>query len=161
GYTAAAALGDGRVRSLLVIDLFAEVIEWHRSGLVPLGAELSRDERCELRQGNFFELARTGFDIHDQGRRFDAVLLDIDHSPQHYLDGANESFYGEEGLDGLRSQLMEGGAFAIWSNDPPDEAFRRRLEAVFGIAEAHNVEFSNPYTNAASINSVYVARRDR
>ncbi len=159
GYTAAAALADGRVRTLLVIDLFAEVIEWHRNGLVPLGAELAGDERCELRQGNFFELAKDGFDAGNAERRFDAVLLDIDHSPQHYLDSANEAFYSERGLGELRGQLKAGGAFALWSNDPPDEAFRKRLESVFGTAEAHTVEFANPYTNDTSVNSVYVARR--
>jgi spermidine synthase len=78
GYTAAAALDHENVRSLLVIDLFHEVIAWHKKGLVPLGQRLSADKRCELRQGDFFELARTGFDIFDEQRKFDAVLLDID-----------------------------------------------------------------------------------
>lgn len=155
GYSAATALENERLRSLLVIDLFQEVIGWHKNGLVPIGAVLSGDKRCELRQGDFFELARTGF---DNNRKFDAVLLDIDHSPRHFLDDKNESFYTAEGLEGVRRQIKEGGAFALWSNDPVDGAFTSHLEAIFGNATAHNIEFPNPYTNSTFVNSVYVAR---
>jgi spermidine synthase len=157
GYTAAAALENENVRSLLVIDLFQAVIDWHRNKLVPMGSVLSADERCELRQGDFFELARTGFDVFDKARKFDAVLLDIDHSPEHFLDEKNESFYGVKGLEALREQIKPGGVFALWSNDPADEKFTKHLESVFGTAAAHNIEFANPYTNSAAVNSVYVS----
>lgn len=157
GYTAAAALDNVNVRELLVIDLFEPVIDWHNRGLVPLGTRLAGDPRCRLRQGDFFELAGTGFDERDRERKFDAVLLDIDHSPKHFLDEQNRSFYGTEGLSLLRAQLKPGGIFALWSNDPHDEEFRQHLASVFGEAAAHNVEFPNPYTNSMSVNSVYVA----
>ena len=112
-------------------------------------------------RATFFELARTNFDIHDNQRKFDAVLLDIDHSPEHFLDENNKSFYGSEGLNALRRQLKNGGVFALWSNDPADDDFTGHLEFIFGEAAAHNVEFANPYTNSNSVNSVYVARRRR
>ncbi len=160
GYTAVAALENERVRRLLVIDRFREVIDWHQNKLIPLGEVLSEDARCEMRQGDFFELARTGFDGFDNERKFDAVLLDIDHSPEHYLDEKNRSFYNAEGLSALRRQLKPDGAFALWSNDPPDEKFTKYLKSVFGTAAAHTVEFANPYTNSASVNSVYVARKE-
>ena len=157
GYTAAAALENKKLRKLLVIDLFEEVIGWHQNKLVPMGGVLSQDERCELRQGDFFALARTGLDVFDRRRKFDAVLLDIDHSPGHFLDERNESFYGAEGLNALRAQLKPGGAFALWSNEKADAEFTGRLESVFGEAAAHDVEFENPYTNSVSVNAVYVA----
>jgi spermidine synthase len=158
GYTAAAALENENVRSLLVIDLFQEVIDWHQNKLVPLGEILSEDKRCEMRQGDFFELARTGFDVFDLQKKFDAVLLDIDHSPEHFLDKKNKSFYDTDGLISLREQIKTGGAFALWSNDPLDEKFTKHLESVFGTATAQTIEFANPYTNSISVNSVYVAR---
>ncbi|HEY8561212.1 MAG TPA: hypothetical protein VIL74_12625 [Pyrinomonadaceae bacterium] len=160
GYTAAAALENKNIRSLLVIDLFQEVIDWHRNGLVPLGRRLTGDARCELRQGDFFTLARTGLDVFDPDRKFDAVLVDIDHSPEHFLDEKNEAFYGAEGLAALRGQLKNGGAFALWSNDPADERFAAHLRTIFGAAAAHNVEFPNPYTNSTAVNSVYVAYKN-
>ncbi len=159
GYTAAAALENINVRSLLVIDLFQEVINWHQNKLVPLGEILSEDARCKMRQGDFFELAQTNFDNFDKERKFDAVLLDIDHSPEHFLDEKNKRFYGTEGLSALKKQIKAGGAFALWSNDPPDVKFAKHLESVFGTATAHIIEFANPYTNSISVNAVYVARK--
>lgn len=159
GYTAAAALENKMVRSLLVIDLFQEVIDWHQNKLVPLGSVLSADKRCEMRKGDFFELARTGFDVSGNERKFDAVLLDIDHSPEHYLDEKNKSFYGIEGLSFLRKQIKENGVFALWSNDSFDEKFTKHLRSIFGAAAAQNIEFANPYTNSVSVNSVYVAHK--
>lgn len=158
GYTAVSVLENEAVRSLLVIDLFPEVIDWHKNKLVPMGRILSEDKRCELRQGNFFKLAATGFDPFDNNRKFDAVLLDIDHSPKHFLDEKNGSFYLAEGLERFRGQLKAGGVFALWSNDPVDVEFARHLESIFGTATAHKIEFPNPYSNSTSVNSVYVAR---
>ena len=157
GYTAVAALENKNVRSLLVIDKFQQVIDWHTQKLVPAGQILSEDKRCELRTGDFFELARTGFDISDNERKIDAVLLDIDHSPKHFLDKKNESFYGIEGLSSLRKQLKNGGVFALWSNDPPDEEFTQHLKSIFGKSSAHTIEFANFYTNTTFVNSVYTA----
>ena len=156
GYTAAEVLKNKMVNRLLVIDLFQPVIDWHQAGLVPLGNVITEDCRCELRQGDFFDLARTGFDA---DRKFDAVLLDIDHSPEHFLNQTNESLYTSEGLTSIRNQIKPGGVFALWSNDPASEVFTEHLRAVFGTATAHNIEFPNPYTGSISVNSVYLAQK--
>src|SRR5687768_17288620 len=74
GYTAAEALKNNNVRSVLVIDLFQAVVDWHVRGLVPIGDQLAQDPRCELRQGDFFALAGTGFDVGEPSKKFDAVL---------------------------------------------------------------------------------------
>jgi spermidine synthase len=159
GYTAAEALKNKMVGRLLVIDLFQAVIDWHQDGLVPNGDALTKDPRCELRQGDFFALARTGFDAEAPERKFDAILMDIDHSPEHFLNQTNKSLYTAEGLGFVRRQLKPGGCFALWSNDPASGDFTEHLKQVFGLATAHNVEFPNPYTNAISINSVYLSQK--
>lgn len=161
GYTAAEALRNENVASLLVIDLFQPVIDWHHECLVPLGAELRDDPRCELRQGDFFALAHTGFDATTPCRKFDAVLLDIDHSPEHFLDATNESFYTTKGFTAIRDQLTPNGTFALWSNDPENVEFTAHLKQIFGSATGHDIEFANPYTGSTSINSVYVAQNTR
>ena len=158
GYTAVEALENESVKSLLVIDLFQPVIEWHKRGLVPNGEILAMDQRCELRQGDFFSLARTGFDANDPTRKFDAVLLDIDHSPEHYLDPENSSLYTTSGLNAVKVQLKPTATFALWSNDPANENFTAHLGTVFAYASAHDVRFSNRYTGSTSVNSVYVAQ---
>lgn len=161
GYTAAEALMNENVKSLLVIDLFQPVIDWHLAGLVPMSEMLTADARCELRQGDFFELARQGLDVNIPGREFDAILVDIDHSPKHYLDPENKSLYTAEGLAAIKLQLRSGGMFALWSNDAADDEFTEHLRSVFGTATAHDVDFPNPYSGATSINSVYVSVNSR
>jgi spermidine synthase len=158
GYTAAEALKNTSVTRLLVIDLFQAVIDWHRDGLVPLGPVLAADPRCELRQGDFFELARTGFDPDAPGKKFDAILLDIDHTPDLVLDESNRSFYTAEGLAAVRDQLKPNGRFALWSDDPADKSFTTHLKQTFPSTTAHNIHFPNPYTNSTSTNSIYIAR---
>lgn len=158
GYTAVAALRDARVQSLWVVDALAAVIDWHRHEQVPLGAELNADGRCEYVLGDFFALARQGFDPELPQRRFHAVLLDIDHSPRALLNPRHAAFYRTEGLQALAAQLQPGGVFALWSNDPPDDAFMARLRAVFARVDAHVVRFDNPLQNAPAANTVYVAR---
>src|SRR6201990_470394 len=41
GYTAQTVLENPDVRSLIVVDALAEVIEWHQQGLIPLGQQLT------------------------------------------------------------------------------------------------------------------------
>ncbi|MEU1221573.1 spermidine synthase, partial [Streptomyces microflavus] len=79
GYTAHAALEEPGVRSLIVVDTLGEVIDWHRRGLVPLGAALGSDDRCRLLHGDFFAAVREGHGLDAQapGRLFHAILLDV------------------------------------------------------------------------------------
>jgi spermidine synthase len=83
GYTAQAVLEHATVRSLVVVDALAEVIEWHAQGLLPLGKQLTGDPRCRLVHGDFFAMTQSaeGYDPQTPRRRFDALLVDIDHSP--------------------------------------------------------------------------------
>ena len=162
GYTAAEALENKAVRSLLVIETMAPVISWHRLGLVPLGDKLALDSRCSLVHGDFFKMAASsgGFDPDNPGRLFHAVLLDIDHSPSHWLDMGNSTFYTDSGLTALAASLHPGGVFGLWSNDPPDEAFVSLLDEVFASAKFHLVTFANPYTGGESSNTIYLAYKE-
>ncbi|MER5198722.1 spermidine synthase [Streptomyces sp. NPDC002755] len=161
GYTAQAALDDPRVRSLAVIDALAQVIDWHQRHLVPLGARLTSDARCRLVHGDFFALAADpgGLDPENPGRRFHAVLLDVDHSPRHVLHPSHAALYEPAGLRALAEHLHPGGVFALWSNDPPDERFTSVLTTVFAEATAQVVDFDNPLQGGTSTNTVYVARK--
>jgi spermidine synthase len=160
GYTAAAALGNPGVRDLCIVDFLEPVIRWHQSGLVPLGAGLSGDPRTRFLKGDFFELAahpEEGFDAAQPGRKFHAILLDIDHTPQHWLNPRHGAFYTEEGLRTLRRHLHAGGVFAMWSDEAPDAAFCSRLEKVFTSVSAQVVSFPNPIRGGESSGTVYVA----
>jgi len=162
GYTAVAALEDERVTRLQVIDVMEAVIRWHKEGMVPLGHTVSKDPRTTLTLADFFAEAtadQPGFNGPDGIRQVDAVLLDIDHSPSHWLNEGNSTFYTEESLQSLSDKLIPGGVFGIWSNELPDDQFTALLEKVFTSVEAHTVPFPNPYTGGESYNSVYVAKK--
>ncbi|TCC07164.1 spermidine synthase [Kribbella soli] len=163
GYTAHAVLQDARVNSLIVVEALDAVIGWHRQALLPLAAEVTRDPRSRLVQGDFFALAGgdVGFDRGRPGRLFHAVLLDIDHTPRHVLHPSHAAFYTPEGLRRLADHLYPGGVFALWSNDPPDVAFGDALSEVFDSQLAHVVTFPNPLQGHEATNTVYVARRSR
>ncbi|PZR73683.1 MAG: spermidine synthase [Chthoniobacterales bacterium] len=161
GYTARAALANREVASLLVIDALQPVIDWHQRGLAPLGPELMGDPRTRMLQADFFARAQSvdGFDPEQPGRRFHAVLLDIDHSPRSLLHEGNATFYQAEGLRALAAHLYPGGVFALWSDDPPDDEFLSLLGGAFANARAHIVTFANPLLEGESASTVYVAEK--
>ena len=144
----------------MVIEVMEPVIDWHRRSLVPLGKELTSDPRCTLVHADFFELATSSngsFDHTNPDKLVHAVLLDIDHSPSHWLNEGNSTFYTEQSLHKLAGKLHPGGIFGLWSNDPPDAEFINLLDTVFQSSESHIVSFSNPYTGDESSNTVYLA----
>ena len=160
GHTAKAVLDEPRVGELLVVEALGPVIAWHRTALVPLGAVLNADPRCRFIHGDFFTLAagKSGFAPETPGRRFDAILVDIDHAPDFHLDAANADFYTAAGLTRLATHLRPRGVFGLWSNDPPDPAFTRRLAAVFATATAEPVTFANPLQDGRPVTqTVYLA----
>ena len=158
GYTARAVLENAHVRSMIVVDALAEVIEWHAQGLLPLGKELTGDPRCRLAHGDFFAMAASveGFDAGSKARRFDAVLVDIDHSPRKLLHPRHAALYEPEGIALLAEHLNPGGVFALWSNDPPDAAFERVLAGAFATSNTHVVTFDNWRGEHDASNTVYV-----
>ncbi len=159
GYTAVAALKDERIAELLVVDALDTVIGWHKDELVPLGKILNADARNRYVLGSFFDLATdpsTGFDPNNDDKKFDAILLDIDHSPTEFLNAANASFYTTEKLALMAEQLKSKGVFAMWSQNLPEESFEALLKTVFETVESHVVSFYNPFQDGESTNSVYV-----
>jgi spermidine synthase len=159
GYTAQTVLDDARVRSMVVVDALEAVIGWHERGLVPVSVSSSSDTRCRLVHGDFFAMsAGSGFDPDRPDRRFDAIVVDIDHSPRHLLNPSNSAFYTEPGVRRLSERLRPGGVFALWSNEPPDEDYLAVLRLAFRDVSCEVVRFDNPLQDREATNSVYVAR---
>jgi spermidine synthase len=124
-----------------------------------VGKVLNADPRCHYVHGSFFDLAiadDSGFDPAHPGQLFDAILLDIDHSPSAFLNQANAGFYTTDNLRRMARQLRTGGVFAMWSNELPDEAFLETLRSVFQDVRAEVITFYNPFQNGESTNSVYL-----
>ena len=161
GYTAQEALRCDRVRTLTVIEFSEAVIDWHRRNLLPETAGLAADDRVTLVCADFFAGATdaVGFDPGDPGRTYDAILLDIDHSPRHVLHDPHAGFYTRDGLRAASERLVPGGVFAMWSDDPPDDEFTEVLDSVFTDVGAESVWFDNPLTRGRSAATIYLASR--
>lgn len=160
GYTAQAVLADGRVRELVVVELLEPVIRWHREGLVPVGPTLTVDPRCRLVLGDFFAMSDgSGFDPESAGRTFDALIVDIDHAPDHLLAAGSTGFYSRAGTQRLAEHLRPGGVYALWSNDPPDQEYLAVLSEVFLEVAAEVVRFPNPLQGRDATNTVYLGTK--
>ncbi len=156
GYTAVAALESPRVRALTVVDALPAVIDWHERRLLPVSERLVGDPRTTLVRDDFFAVVRAEPAL--DGPRYDAILLDVDHSPRHQLDASHADLYEASGLRALARHLRPGGVFALWSDDPPDDDFMAAMADVFASPVAHVVDFDNPLTGGTSSNTVYVGR---
>lgn len=157
GYTAVAALEDERVTELTVIEALPVVISWHERDLLPDTVGLAADLRVRLVHDDFFEVVRAG----RADRTYDAVLLDIDHAPDWLLREDHGDLYTVEGFGRVAAMLADGGAFALWSDEPPEPEVVRRMTEAFEHADAHVVPFPNPLTGGQSANTVYLAVRPR
>lgn len=157
GFTARAALADARVRTVDVVEAVPAVIDWQRRRLLPGADELVDDDRCRLVEGDFFALVAAGEPFREDGPdRYDAVLLDIDHTPTHVLHESHAGFYTPAGLGRLAERLRPGGVFGLWS-DRPDDTFLATVREVFDSCVAHEVRFPNHHTGGEGVNTVYVA----
>jgi hypothetical protein len=113
-----------------------------------------------LLNGDFFALARgDAIDGQTPGRTFDAVVVDIDHSPRELLHPSHADFYKLDGVRRLAGHLRPGGVFGLWSNDPPDEEYEQLLATVFADVRAEVVRFPSALPDQEASNTVYVARR--
>jgi spermidine synthase len=158
GYTAVQALTDDRVASIHVVDALDAVIGWHERGLVPIGADLAEDPRCTLVHADFFALVDDGLRTRIPGAPYDAILLDIDHTPSHLLNTAHAGFYRPDGLRRLAEQIAPGGVFSLWSDEfAPNDDFVEVLAGVFAQVETHVVSFPNHYTGGESTSTIYVS----
>lgn len=156
GYTSVTALNNPDVSSLRTIDVMPAVIDWHKRGLLPVGDVLDTDPRSELILGDFFAIASNPDDGFITSDKVHAVLLDIDHSPSHWLNQGNQGFYTQESLSNMANKIQKNGVFGLWSNDLPDQIFIDLLDRVFATTETHIIEFANPYSGHTSTNSVYI-----
>jgi spermidine synthase len=155
GYTAHEALACERVAAVEVVELLAPVVDWSRRGLVPLGTALGADARCTIRLGDVYaELAAP------PARRWDAILVDVDHSPDERLGPSSTAFYTEAGLARAQRHLAPGGVLAVWSY-AESSPFADALRAVFRDVVVTDVCFENRVVGARETNWIFLARDPR
>ena len=153
GYTAHEILASDRVSHVEVIEFLPQVIDWLRRGLLPLSGELNGDPRFGPVQGDVYESL-----LRPPGRRFDVILIDVDHSPDENPAAPNDAFYTEAGLMRAREHLEADGVLGVWSasESPP---FAAVLGRVFAEARDEPVTFRNRHVGEQQTDWLFFARR--
>lgn len=123
GFTLSAALCQiGPDAEAVVAEIVPSVVEWNRG---PLGEAAGRpldDARTQVREEDVANVIR------EARAAFDAIMLDVDNSPDSLIQQPNGWLYTEEGLAQIGVALRERGVLTVWSV-APDRSFTRRLRA--------------------------------
>lgn len=110
GFTLKSVLENITDRSTVVIaELMACVIAWNQNPELPLAKELLADPRCTVVQGDVGEV------IGAHGKKYDAIILDVDNGPEAITTESNNSLYTKQGLRLIKGSLNPGGVLGIWS----------------------------------------------
>jgi spermidine synthase len=102
-----------------VAEIMPPVAEWNRTHLRHLNGRLLDDPRVTLHLSDVQHLLR-------KAGPYDAILLDVDNSPDGWCLRSNGRLYDRGGLAALRDTLKPGGCLAIWSA-APETPFVKRL----------------------------------
>ncbi len=78
-------------------------------------------------------------------RRYEVILVDIDHSPESLLHPRHASLYTPEGLERLKRHLRPPGIFALWSAGEPGKLFMDAMGSAFQQVESREISFFNPH----------------
>lgn len=130
GYTLAAALTILREdAAVIVAELVPAVVQWNRSIVGHLAGRPLDDARVDVQEHDVCVMLKN-----EQGG-FDAVMLDVDNSPDSMTQRSNEWLYSDSGLPVIYMALRQQGILTVWSA-APDSAFSRRLRrAGFEVQE--------------------------
>ncbi len=153
GYTAKAALASDRVETVEVVELLEPILRWHREGLTPLAKELSEDDRVDLVQGDVY--ARL---LGEPSEGYDALLIDVDHSPEESLGESSHRFHSLEGLALAKRHLRPGGVLGVWSYAESPE-FADAMREVFDSVVVRPLRFLNPVIEDHETNWLFFGRR--
>ena len=153
GYTAREVLDSEQVASLEVIEFLPELIDWFERGVISLSKELSNDPRFSLRQGDVYQILGGP----PPARRYDLILIDVDHAPDEHLDDANRAFYTESALRDAREHLAPGGILGVWSY-AESGAFAALLGRVFREVRVDRLHYTNPALEEEEVNWLFLAR---
>lgn len=111
-----------------VAELLPFIVEWNRKHLGEVNGRLLDDPRTVVHIGDVFDRI--------SGRiRYDAILMDVDNSPDALVQRGNARLYSRRGLERVKGALHPGGRVVFWSANR-DKAFARELAKVFVKVES-------------------------
>jgi len=110
-----------------VAELLPEIVAWNREFLGEVNGRLIDDPRVAIQVRDVHELLNGAI-------RYDAILLDVDNSPDPLVQKGNARLYNRAGLERVKNALNPGGRVVYWSANQ-DKDFAKSLERVFKNVE--------------------------
>ncbi len=151
GYTLTAALAIVKNDATVVIaELVPAVVQWNHSMCGHLAGHPLKDPRVQVQELDVCLLLK------NEQEGFDAIMLDVDNSPDSMTQKSNNWLYTRKGLSEIYSALRPQGVLTVWSA-APDNAFTRRLQkAGFKVQEK---TVSARGSGKGGLHTIWIARR--
>ena len=135
-----------------VSELLPEIVQWNRDLLRSVNGNLLDDPRVKVLVKDVFKVMR------ESGKdRYDAILLDVDHTPSSWVQKDNRRLYERAGFSVVQRALNLGGLVAYWSaGDEPD--FVNRMRSAGFFTQAYEAKAHTTAKRAA--HRIYVGAPD-
>lgn len=112
-----------------VAELLPEIVAWNREFLHTVNGDWLDDPRVRVHVTDVNVLIDRA-----EKQHYDAILLDVDNSPDALVQSDNARLYHRGGLARTKAALRRGGRVIYWSAHP-DKAFTRSLAAIYRRVE--------------------------
>ena len=113
-----------------VAELMPPLIEWNRTHLVEFNGPLLEDPRTAIIEGDLFDIVSN-----KKPESYDALLLDIDNTPDDLITEGNARMYSPGFLQKLRQVITPGGCVCYWLSEPAPKFKKLLIKAGFVVEE--------------------------
>eukprot|EP00903_Cladosiphon_okamuranus_P004080 g4078.t1 len=128
-----------------VAELLQVVVDWNREFLTGVNGLLVDDPRVTVHLRDVADIIKgTGKE------RYDAILLDVDNSPDPLVQKGNAGLYDTNGISLAKAALKPGGKVVYWSANP-DKSFEKSVKAIFGNVESIGGDESEAFAHALDL----------
>ncbi len=143
----------GRPATVEVAELMPPLIEWNRTFLVEYNGPLLEDPRTRITQGDLFDIISS-----KRKGSYDALLLDIDNTPDDLITKGNARLYSASFLAKIKAILTPNGCVAYWLSEPAPKFKKCLIKAGFDVEE----HAAKPHERSKRArHCIYVATRNR
>ena len=112
-----------------VAELLPVIVDWNREFLSDVNGKHLDDPRVHTHVCDVAELLENTGD-----QRYHVIMLDVDNSPQAFVQSGNSALYDSAGIEKAKAALQPGGCVVYWSAHE-DKPFARALAKVFSRVE--------------------------
>ncbi len=113
-----------------VAELLPVVVEWNREFLSEVNGRLVDDSRVRIHTRDVADMIKHV----NKDRRYHAILLDVDNSPDPLVQRGNAGLYDDAGVARAKAALQPGGRVVYWSANQ-DKSFTRALAKIYSNVE--------------------------